>query len=125
MNLSEEKNRQKLGKLGELRAATYLQERGFSIIERNFRARYGEIDIVAHDHNTLVFVEVKTRISRQYGLPEEAVTPKKLREIIQTAAVYTLRHHMQKMLQRIDVIAIQMNPDYTVKTIHYIENVTS
>lgn len=124
MNLSEEKNRQTLGKLGESLAARYLQKRGFSIIERNFRAGHGEIDIIARDHGILVFVEVKTRTSDVFGLPEEAVTPKKLREIIKTAAWYTLHHHMQKMAQRIDVIAIQLYANAVMQDIRHIQNVS-
>ncbi|MFZ2025075.1 MAG: YraN family protein [Microgenomates group bacterium] len=125
MNLSEAKNNRKLGKLGESLAANYLQKRGFTIIERNFRVRYGEIDLVAKDADTLVFVEVKTRMSTQFGLPEEAITPKKLHEIIKTLEMYALRHHVQQMQLRIDAVAIQMNADYTVRDIRHIENIFS
>ena len=125
MNLPEVKNQQKLGKLGESLAAKYLQKCGYSIIERNFRVRYGEIDIIAQEGDTLIFVEVKTRISTKFGLPEEAITVKKLHEIIKTAHMYTLLHHMQSMAQRVDAVAIQMNEKYTVQDIRHIENITS
>jgi putative endonuclease len=108
MNPSGKKQKQALGKLGEQLAATYLQKRGFKIIERNFHARYGEIDLIAQDKDTLVFVEVKTRSSDQFGSPEEAVTARKLRGIMQTAHVYAAMHHAESLPQRIDVVAIRI-----------------
>ncbi len=123
MNPSEAKQKQTLGKLGELLAAKYLQERGFTIIERNYHAGHGEIDLIARDGDTLVFVEVKTRKSTQFGLPEEAITPKKLREIIHTAHVYTTQHKLAYAPQRVDAVAILMHEDNT-STIRYLENVS-
>jgi len=124
MNLQGVINQQKLGKLGESLAAKYLQKRGYSIIERNFRIRYGEIDIIARDGDTLVFVEVKTRKSTQFGLPEEVITPKKLHELLQTAAFYNTRHNTHTKKQRIDLIAIRVSDNNTVEDIKHIQNIS-
>ena len=114
---------QSLGKLGEKIAANYLLKNGYKILERNFKARYGEIDIVARDRNILVFVEVKTRNDDQFGTPEEAVTRKKLREVIKTAQFYKLSHTNEPDELRIDVIAIQLTGSKTTYFKH-IQNVT-
>lgn len=95
------------GRSGEETAVIYLQKKGYKIIGRNFKSKFGEIDIVALDGNVLVFVEVKTRWSREYGYPEEAVTPWKLRSIIKTADYYKLLYPNTPALMRIDVIAIE------------------
>ncbi len=116
--------RQLLGKKGEDLAAQYLANHGFSIIERNFKARYGELDIIALDGKTLVFVEVKTRIGRRFGLPEEAVTPKKLAEVVKTAQYYKILHPQLPDSLRIDVIGIELNVDETLKYFNHIKNVT-
>lgn len=117
-------HRQSTGKLGETIAATYLQKKGYHIIERNFRARYGEIDIIAEKGKTLVFVEVKTRIGTAFGTPEEAVTPRKLREVYETTQYYVDVHAYASRQQRIDLIAIALEEDQTVVYIHHLENIS-
>ncbi len=117
-------NNQLLGKKGENFAADYLKRHGFRIIDRNFKGRYGELDIIALDGKILVFIEVKTRIGRTFGMPEEAVTPRKLREVIQTAQYYKLLHPELSDSLRIDVIGIELNVDETIKYFHHIRNVT-
>lgn len=102
-------HKQQLGKFGESLAASYLQKQGYRIIERNFRGRYGELDIIAIKDKILVFVEVKTRIGRQFGLPEEAVTARKLGEVVKTAEFYKISHHNLPDALRIDVIAIELD----------------
>lgn len=124
MNKPNPPYRQALGKQGELLAAQYLQKRGWRVIERNFKARYGELDIVALDAGTLVFVEVKTRIGDRYGKPEEAVTSWKLREVIQTAQYYALVHPDLPQLLRIDVIGIQLDHEGKSTYFNHIKNVT-
>jgi putative endonuclease len=118
-------NRQSLGKHGEDAAAQFLTHLGYSIIERNFRIHYGEIDIVALDGETLIFVEVKTRCGRQFGLPEEAVTARKLHEITKTSEFYCMKHPEYKGLQRIDVIAIEEGPNGELERIEHIKNASS
>ncbi|MBI2007108.1 MAG: YraN family protein [Candidatus Blackburnbacteria bacterium] len=96
------------GKLGERIALQILRKKGYKILQRNFRSNFGEIDIVAEDYGTLVFVEVKTRWSKKFGNPEEAVTPRKLRSIIKTGDYYKLTHPNTPNLIRIDVVAIDI-----------------
>jgi putative endonuclease len=113
-----------LGNLGETIAAEYLEKHGYHLIERNFKARYGEIDIIAQKQGILVFIEVKTRIGNAYGLPEEAVTKRKIREVTLTAQYYYLLNPQLPTSHRIDVIALELNPDKTIKDLRHIENIT-
>lgn len=96
------------GKLGEEKAIKLLKTQGYKIIGRNFRSRYGEIDIIATESNTLVFVEVKARWNNKFGMPEEAVTPRKLNSIIKTAEYYKLLNPKTPELLRIDVVAVSV-----------------
>ncbi len=123
MSSSSFKN-QLLGKLGEDFAATYLTKHGFFIITRNFKARYGELDIIAIEKDTLVFVEVKTRIGRSFGLPEEAVTPRKLREVIKTGEYFVVLHPELPTRLRVDVIGIELNDSGESIYFNHIKNVT-
>ncbi|MDR2088099.1 MAG: YraN family protein [Clostridiales Family XIII bacterium] len=77
-----------LGKWGERRAARYLEGKGFVVLQTNFRCRVGEIDIVAREGAVLVFAEVKTRADLLYGLPCEAVTEQKQKQLARVAEVY-------------------------------------
>lgn len=89
-------------------AADYLEKRGFTVLCRNFRCRSGEIDLVARDGRTLVFVEVKYRRSGGTGLPEEAVSPRKMRTISRVADFYRVRFQVPENVPcRFDVIAIE------------------
>ena len=118
------KSRQLLGSKGELFACAYLQKKGYRILDRNFKARYGELDIVTLDGDTLVFVEVKTRIGRVFGLPEEAVTPRKLREVIKTSQYYISVHQGLPANLRIDVIGIEVDESGKIVYFNHIPNVT-
>lgn len=103
------------GKYGEDLACLFLQKQGYKIIERNFRIRGGEIDIVAVDGETLVYVEVKTRTSHAFGSATEAVTPWKLRSLVRTAKFYKNARKNLPELERIDVVGIDLmdvNPKY-------------
>lgn len=115
---------QLLGKQGEDFAASYLISKGYTILRRNFRVRYGEIDIIAIFHDTLVFVEVKTRSNDYFGQPEEAISHKKLTEIIKTSQIFKENRSNLPDLERIDVIAIKMHHNGTIIHINHIENVT-
>lgn len=109
------------GSRGEKKAANYLLQNGYKILQLNFRAkRYGEIDIVAQEGKTLVFVEVKTRFSHKFGYPEEAVTPRKLASIIRTGEYYKLIYPKTPDLMRIDVVAV----DEVDQSIRLIRNVS-
>lgn len=101
-------------KLGEDKACEYLKKLGFKIIERNFRKRYGEIDIVAieetkKDGKVLAFIEVKTRTSSQFGNPLEAITYWKLKSLIKTAEFYKISHKNLPESLRIDAVSVILN----------------
>ena len=96
------------GKLAEDFAVKLLSQKGYKIIDRNFRSRFGEIDIVALKEDVLVFVEVKARWSLKFGKPEEAVTPSKLWKIGKTGQYYSLLHPDLPKKLRIDVVAIEI-----------------
>lgn len=98
---------QTLGVWGEDIAANYLRTLGYTIITRHWTARAAEIDIIARDGNEYVFVEVKTRSSRVYGLPEESVSGAKMRHLFRSVHLYRLKHHIMNMPFRMDVVAIE------------------
>ncbi|NIT14371.1 MAG: YraN family protein, partial [Candidatus Dadabacteria bacterium] len=76
------------GDFGERRACKFMKKNGYSVIEKNFRTRYGEIDLIATDGDTLCFIEVKARSSAEYGSPEEFVTIRKQQRLWKTASLY-------------------------------------
>lgn len=98
-------NSNTLGAWGEEKAARFLTERGYTVLERNFHSRYGEIDLIAEDGEFLVFVEVKLRASVSHGLPEETVTPRKQEKLRLTAETYLQTHETNKQ-PRFDVVAL-------------------
>lgn len=113
-------NRQ-TGRIAEDFAARTLKEKGYQIVERNFSNRFGEIDIVAKDHEILVFIEVKAKIGADFGMPEEMISPGKLQKIRNMATVYMKG---ELIPCRIDVIAIVLNEDNRVVRLTHYENVT-
>src|SRR3989338_315836 len=103
------KNNLLLGRLGEKEAEKYLSSKNYKIIARNFRTRNGEIDIVAQESNILVFVEVKTRRNNKFGLPEEAITPWKIRALIRAAQYFLLTKNKLSSSYRIDVVSVKLD----------------
>ncbi|MDH4319672.1 MAG: YraN family protein, partial [Desulfobulbaceae bacterium] len=95
-----------LGSKGEDAAAFHLQQKGYEILCRNYRQRFGEIDIVARDGDVLVFVEVKTRRSLRYGTPFEAIDQRKQRQLSKVALHYISRYKLYHQPARFDVIAV-------------------
>lgn len=93
-----------LGRWGEERAAEYLAQKGYEIVQRNYSTRYGEIDIIARDKDILVFVEVKTKTDDYFGKPEEMVDRRKLGRIRRMATTYL---EGKEVACRIDVVAIE------------------
>ena len=100
--------RRALGQRGEEMATLYLQQQGYKILERNYRSRYGELDIICHKNGIIVFVEVKTRSSQRFGSPEEAITSTKIQHIKKVALIYLTGEKMAYQEIRFDVIAILM-----------------
>ena len=97
---------QQFGKRAERLAAEYLQRLGYRILATNYRSTVGEIDIVAHDKGTIVFVEVKARSSHRFGSPKAAVTPAKQRKVSMAALDYLKRSGNIDARARFDVVAI-------------------
>jgi putative endonuclease len=97
-----------LGKIGEDLACAELVRRGYEIIARRYRRRGGELDIVARDGETLVFVEVKAREDLQFGGASEAVTFRKRRHMALVAEDYLVRHRAVGCRCRFDVVSIQL-----------------
>ena len=103
--------RQKFGKQGEALAVRRLKKAGYKIIETNYRTRLGEIDIIAKDKDTIVFIEVKTRTSVHFGSPKWAVTPKKQKKISMVALYYLKATNQSAVRARFDVVTIISNRD--------------
>ncbi len=100
-----------LGSKGEDLAVQYLKKKGFKVIERNYHCPAGEIDLIAREKNTLVFVEIKARSSSDFGLPQEAVDRFKQRKMIEAARTYLAERHLTEDIPaRFDVVAIQLTP---------------
>jgi len=97
------------GKSGEEVAIRYLKNKKFRIIRRNFRFLKGEIDIIAYEKKTLVFLEVKARKSKEFGPPEEAVTPSKQRQIRRVAKGFLAKNNLQEVECRFDVLSLFFN----------------
>lgn len=113
-----------LGKRGEETAVKFLRRKGYQIIERNFSKRYGEIDIVAKEDDTLVFVEVKTRTSGEFGSGLEAITPWKLKALVRSSYFYKMLHPDLPDGMRIDVVSVTLSPAGGVGKIELVKNIT-
>lgn len=96
------------GREGEDAAAAHLERLGYDILDRNFRTRAGEIDIVARERTTTVFVEVKRREAAGHGTAAEFVGASKMRRVVSAARIYAARHGLTNGLIRFDVIAIDV-----------------
>ena len=97
--------RQQFGADGERAAERFLRRRGFTIVERNYRCPLGEVDLIALDGRTVVFVEVKTRRHAGAGSPYDAVDPRKQRQIVRAAECYLDAHRLHDRAVRFDVVA--------------------
>ena len=105
--------RQRLGIVGEELAAAALTARGYAILERRYTTERGEIDIIAEDGETLVFVEVRARATGEFGLAAESVTIAKQRQVARVAVDFLARHQIVNRPCRFDVVAIDraLGPD--------------
>lgn len=95
------------GQLGESMAHLYLQERGYTIVEKNYRYKRAEIDIIAQKDRLLVFIEVKTRTTDTYGFPEAAVNSKKEKLLVDAAEEFILAHNWEEDI-RFDIISVTL-----------------
>lgn len=113
-----------IGQLGESMAQDYLQSKGYIIIDQNYKNKYAEIDLIAQDKNTIVFVEVKTRIGERFGSPEDAINRDKTFRLIRNAQAYMAYRH-NPCTYRIDVICLVLDENKEIKRIDHYENITA
>ncbi len=117
--------RRDTGILGEKLAKDFLKKKGYRIKETNYRCPEGEIDIVANHSDFLVFIEVRTKTSLEFGSPEESITPAKMARLRDTASRYRQTHKNLPPLWRIDVVAVELNQKGKPSRIELIENAVS
>lgn len=112
--------RQLLGKQGEIEAGKFLVDKGYKIIEKNFRCRLGEIDIVARAKSIVVFIEVKTRSNSNYGSAASAVTLRKQQQIGRVAQYYLIKENITNCDARFDVVEVMKAKPGGFEIIHLI-----
>jgi putative endonuclease len=98
--------RRNLGANGEKAAEEFLRRRHYTIVERNYRCRVGEVDLVALDGDTIVFIEVKTRRGEGFGSPLDAVDPRKQRQVYRAAQQFLVEHRLNDRAARFDVVGV-------------------
>jgi len=103
-------DKKELGKKGEELALRFLKKNGYQIIERNYICKMGEMDIIAREKDTLVFIEVKTRTSTAFGLPQLAVNASKQRQMSKVALNFLKEKKLEEAKARFDVVAILLGP---------------
>ena len=103
--------RSKLGTQGERIAASHLESLGLVVEDRNYRTRFGEVDLIARDGEERVFVEVRTKRSTAFGTPEESLTPRKQARLIHAAEEYLAERGLAGASWRVDLVAITLQPD--------------
>lgn len=116
------KENKTIGNYGEELAKKYLEESGYTILDRNFKCKTGELDIIAKKCNTITFVEVKSRYNKFYGNPCEAVNYIKKLKIYKAAQFYIIKNSLTNFDFRFDVIEIIFNYNNNNNTLNHIEN---
>lgn len=111
-----------IGAKGEQLAVRFLKKNRYKILQRNYRCKNGEIDIICYDHGIIAFVEVKTRYSSRYGPPELSVTEAKKRQIIKVALHYLAKKKIESINLRFDVVSISYSPSKKHPTITLFKN---
>ena len=117
--------RQTRCRIGEQAAADFLRERGVRILERNVRYTWGELDLIAEDGQTVVFVEVRARTSNSPGLPMESVTRAKQRRLVLAAQEYLQRNDLERRPWRIDIVGIHLAAKNRVASVEHLQNAVS
>ncbi|GAB6931522.1 YraN family protein [Paenibacillus sp. JCM 10914] len=116
-------NRKLKGALAETAAVAKLIDEGYRVLERNWRCRTGELDIIADQAGILVFIEVRSRTgTASFGTPSESVDARKILQVRQTAEQYMYRKRCKYTQIRFDVIAVMLNGDMTVFSIEHIQD---
>jgi putative endonuclease len=120
---ARETSRQRTGRVGEAVAYNFVRELGYAVLERNWRCRAGEIDLIALDGECLVFIEVKTRRTAIAGTAEEAVGPAKAQRILAAAEWYLAEHaDLAEMIWRVDLIAINQHVRGDAPSVVHLQN---
>ncbi|PID58525.1 YraN family protein [candidate division KSB3 bacterium] len=114
--------RVKIGKKGEQLAYEYILRQGYTVLERNFRCKLGEIDLIAGDRNMVVFLEVRTKSSTACGPAYNSVTPRKQQHVKRTALFYIAQRNLVNTQFRFDVIGITLNLSNGTHTLDHIQN---
>ena len=114
--------RGRLGRWGEEHARRYLEGKGYTVSETNYRSRWGEVDIVSRLGEELVFVEVKTRRGIAFGTPEESLTAAKSQRLIATAQDYLQKNGLEQSRWRIDLISIHLDETGKLLEVNHLEN---
>jgi putative endonuclease len=117
-------HRRSIGLIGEDIAADFLERKGYSILNRNFRTPYGEIDLITEQGNSIVFTEVKTRASISLGPPEISITRRKADHMRSAAEFYIQEHGEQYDEWRIDVISVQIRTNEAPHIVHFENAIT-
>lgn len=112
--------RRDLGAAGEAAAAVWLEARGYRVLARNVRTRYGEIDLVAQLGSLVVFVEVKSRTGERFGHPADAIVPWKQHRLAHLAVAYLHRRGLERCTVRFDAIAVHLDASGSIKEIEHI-----
>jgi len=112
-----------IGQLGERIAKKYLQDKGYRIMDENYKNKYAEVDLIADNKDILVFVEVRTRITEQFGTPEDSINRNKMKKLIRNAEAYVARRRYSKK-HRIDAVCIVLNKERELSRIDHYENIT-
>lgn len=115
-------NRQHTGSLGEQLAQQFLRKKGYRIVGTNYRCSHGEIDIVARHKDCLVFVEVRSKKSLEYGTPEESITQRKKERLVSSALSYLEEHAAFRGLWRIDVVLIEFDERDRARRVELIQH---
>jgi putative endonuclease len=115
-------NRKKLGSKGEKLAAKFLKRKGYRIVHRNYRCRLGEIDIIAKQDDTIIFVEVRTKQTDEFGAPQYSITAAKKGHISKVALWYIKENKLINQSCRFDVVAITFSENSRKPDIEHIEN---
>ncbi len=115
-------DRKQRGQAAEDAAARYLQSRGYRILVRNWRTRYGELDMIAEDRAALVFVEVRSKFADDPTTPQETITLAKQRQVSRAAVAYVSQHNIQDRDCRFDVVEVFLNRDGKPVRVNLIQN---
>ncbi|MBN2120348.1 MAG: YraN family protein [Candidatus Omnitrophica bacterium] len=112
-----------IGYLGEDIAKRYLQKKGYKIIERNYKTKYTEIDLIARDRKTLVFIEVRTKTKEEFGIPEESLNHNKINKLIRGATAYMIQKRYE-IDYRIDAVCIVLEKNKKIRRLAHYQGVT-